>query len=276
MIVMAKPRPALDLLRQTGKQPDETIDLAGAALALATLDFPGLDPEPYRGHLDRIAEETSRTLDEETIEDKVRALRTVLAGRYRYHGDDDAYDDLQNANLIKVIERRKGLPVALGLIYMHTVERLGWTMEGLNFPGHFLVRLVHGSRRLILDPFHGGKIRQTEDLRDLIKSSEGAAAELRPEFFQPVSKRDILLRLQNSIKMRHLRHDRLDAAIAVLQSMALIAPTRATLWREIGTLQARTGNLRASISALETCLSLGIDTIDQTRDLLQKLRQQLS
>lgn len=75
------------------------------------------------------------------LDDRLRILRRVLVVQHKYHGDDEQLNDVRNANLIHVIDRRRGLPVALGIIYMHVAEKLGWPMEGLDFPGHFFVRL---------------------------------------------------------------------------------------------------------------------------------------
>ena len=66
----------------------------------------------------------------------------ILAERHRLLGDDQTYDDLENANLISVIDRRRGLPVALSILYIHAARRQGWPVEGSNFPGHFLIRLA--------------------------------------------------------------------------------------------------------------------------------------
>src|SRR5205807_7322353 len=89
------------------------------------------------------------------IDDRVRAVNEIVLLKYGYSGDELTYDDLQNANLIRVVDRRKGLPVALGILYLHAARAHGWDSVGLGFPGHFLIRLGEGAERLILDPFHG-------------------------------------------------------------------------------------------------------------------------
>ena len=97
----------------------------------------------------------------------------MLAGRHGLNGDRQTYDDLANANLISVIERRRGLPVSLAIIYIHAARALGWTMEGLNFPGRFLMRLGAPDGRAVLDPFAGGRMRDAVALRELLKTGAG-------------------------------------------------------------------------------------------------------
>ena len=87
---------------------------------------------------------------------QINALKSVLVSEYGYSGDTVSYDSLQNANLIQVIDRRKGLPITLGIIYIHAARAQGWDIDGLNFPGHFLLRIEDGVKRTIFDPFNGG------------------------------------------------------------------------------------------------------------------------
>src|SRR5262249_38095007 len=131
-----------------------------------------------------------------------QALRDTLGESFGFRGDSDTYEDLQNADFARVLDRRKGLPIALGILYIHVARALGFSCVGLNFPGHFVVRLDHGSERTILDPFHGGRVRDVPDLRQLYRELRGPEAQVEPQHFSAVSDADVLLRLQNNIKLR--------------------------------------------------------------------------
>ena len=160
-------------LRDVGGMGDGPLPLAPAALALAALERPSVDLARYHHHLASLAHEVGAVAGGSAeIERRVAALNTVILERYGYQGDTLTYEDLQNANLMRVIDRRKGLPVALGILYIHAARAQGWDMAGLAFPGHFLVRLQDAGARLILDPFHGGKPREAAELRDLLKAAE--------------------------------------------------------------------------------------------------------
>ena len=244
------------LLRSIAAKADEKINLGEAARALAALDRPRVGLERYRHHLALLARETTEEAARRGgaasgLDDRIAALNAVLFDRYGYRGDTLTYDDLQNANLMRVIDRRKGLPVTLGILYLHTARAQGWHMVGLSFPGHFLVRLDHDGRRAILDPFEKGKIREVADLRELLKAMAGADAELTAAHYEPVANRAILLRLQNNIKLRLIQNGHIDRAVEVVETMLMFAPDQAALWREVGMLHVRLDNLRAAIAALE-------------------------
>jgi len=271
---------AKDLLRHIGTQPDEDIDLAEAALALAALDHPDVSLQRYRDHLALLAEQVGELNppDADTLEGRVTALQDVLVGRHGYEGDTLTYDDIQNANMMQVIDRKKGLPVALGILFIQTARAQGWAISGLNFPGHFLVRLEYAGERVILDPFNQGQSRSVMELRDLLKVAAGADAELTPEYYATVGNRDILLRLQNNLKLRFMKADRVDKAVEILDGMLLFAPEEAMLWREAGLLNAHIGNLNAAVGALETFMTLGVNDLlrHQTALLIQQLKTRLN
>ena len=268
-------------LRRIGGSDDAAIDLAEAALFLAALDRPRVPLERYRHHLSLLARDTAELaakLDPASLDARAAALNSVIVERYGYEGDQLTYDDLQNASLMRVIDRRKGLPVTLGILYIHAARAQGWTIYGLNFPGHFLLRLELGGERLILDPFVGGLHRDTAALRELLKAISGNEAELKPEHYAPVGNRDILLRVQGNIKLRLLQDKRPEEALAAVESMLMIAPGHAGLWREAGLLHAHLGNLRAAVMGLEQFLELSRDDHGrhEAATLLQGLKLRLN
>lgn len=267
------------LLEEAASCPDEAIDLAGAALALAALDDPQAPLARYRAVLADIARAVGEAAAGETaLEQRIRALNEVLVDQYRFCGDERDYDNLDNADLMRVIDRRKGLPVTLGILYLHAARAQGWVMDGLAFPAHFLVRLEdEAGHRAILDPFHGGRTVLPPDMRELLKALSGQAAELEPAHYAPVGNRDILLRLQNNIKLRLLRAGRLAEALRIVEGMLLFAPDSVLLWREAGMIHLRLDNLRAAIAALEQYVARAPNspTRHRTSVLLQELHGRL-
>lgn len=241
-----------DILRALAGAPEGAFDLAGGALALAALANPQASPEPYRAHLADLAADVGRAVrDGTSVAGKIEALATAIHLARGYAGDSETYDDLRNANLMQVIDRRKGLPVALGILYLHAARAQGWQAHGLSFPGHFLIRIDHGAERAIVDPFNGGRTCAAAELRELMKRSAGSGAELSPEHYAPVADREVLLRLQNNVKSRHIKAGRLEDALVSVEAMLLFAPGAIALWRESGILNARIGRLAAAIAALE-------------------------
>lgn len=262
-------------LARIGREGLAGEELGETALMLASLDRPQVSLDPYRAHFDTLA----KTALASEAGAPAAALRHAIAETLRYDGDRKTYDDPENANLIRVIDRRMGLPVALGILYIETARRIGCEAAGLNFPNHFLIRVQAGDRREILDPFNGGVVLDARALRRLLIEFQGQGAELTPAHYEAVSDLDILLRLQNNIKLRLLRDGQLDAALAVIRDMRLLAPSLSSLLREEGMALARKGERRAAIGCLQAFLEEdGIREIErmEVSRVLQVLESQLN
>jgi regulator of sirC expression with transglutaminase-like and TPR domain len=273
------PETCARFLRALGASEQRILPIAEAALALASFERPRVGPSRYREHLRMLARDVSGHPGAAgDVAARVRALNEVILLKYGYSGDALTYDDLQNANLMRVVDRRKGLPVALGIIYMHAGRAQGWDTVGLAFPGHFLIRLSYGPERLILDPFHDGRVCTASELRDLLKATAGTANELQPEHYSPVPDRDVLLRLQNNLKARLIQAERYERAVLIAETMLMLAPDLAELWREAGLLHARLGNMRSAAAALEQVVLRAPEGVarHQAAALLQQLRSKLN
>jgi regulator of sirC expression with transglutaminase-like and TPR domain len=266
-------------LRHLAAIPSPFLPIGDAALALASFERPRVALARYRQHLAGLARDVGRhagaTAD---LSARAQALNEVILLKYGYSGDELSYDDLQNANLMRVVDRRKGLPVALGILYLHAARAQGWDSVGLGFPGHFLIRLAEGAERLIVDPFHGGRICGAAELRELLKAMAGQEIELSPEHYAPVSDRDVLLRLQNNLKSRLLQAGRYERALGIVETMLMLAPDMAELWQEAGVLHARQGNIRASVNALQEFVTRAPEGTarHQAAAMLQQLKSKLN
>jgi len=264
-------------LRDLGPRPDGDIEVAETALQLALLRRPQVPLEPCRALMAAIAAAVAAR-GARTLPDRIEALRGVIAGEYGFSGDRDDYDDLQNASLIRVLDRRKGLPITLSILYLHTARALGWSAHGLAFPGHFLVALDGTGERLVLDPFEDGTIRTTPDLRALVKRMQGPAAELEPEHYASATNRAILTRLQNNIRARLVRLGLFAEALLSAEAVTWFSPHDAGAWRDMGMLHAEMGNLRAAVMTLEESLTCDDRPSRRhvTAALIQKLRTRLN
>ena len=271
---------AESVLRGIAATHADRLNLGEAALALASLERQQVGLARYRDHLTQLAEDVASCAGDAatSLAARAEALNRTILGKHGYRGDADTYDDLQNANLMRVIDRRRGLPVTLGILYMHAARAQGWDMVGLAFPGHFLVRLEAPDGRAIVDPFNQGKQPDAGALRALLRGTAGAEAELAPEHYAPVPDRAVLLRLQNNIKLRLIGADRIAEAVRVIDIMLMFAPEHGELWREAGLLHAHLGNLGAATAAIERFLEIDDDhTARHTMAaLLQRMRAKLN
>lgn len=266
-------------LRALAAAQSPVLPIGEAALALASFERPRVALARYRQHLDAIARDVGKHAEPGVdLIARARALNEIILLKHGYSGDELTYDDVQNANLMRVVDRRKGLPVALGILYLHAARAQGWDSVGLAFPGHFLIRLSDGPERLILDPFHGGRICDAARLRELLKAMAGQDVELSPLHYAPVSDRDVLLRLQNNIKSRLLQAGRAEQGLRVVQTMLLLAPELPGLWHEAGMLNARQGNMRAAVEALQEFIVRAPEgsARHQAAALLQQLKSKLN
>ncbi len=274
----AQARLALDAI---GQIPDSELDLAGAALQLARIDAPDADWRAAQQHLSELARDAAALAAERMEADasvRAGALAGLMTGRWRYSGDVDSYDDPANANLIQVIQRRRGLPVALGILWLHCARAAGWEAYGVDFPGHFMIALPSAGTQLVLDVFDGGQPMNARSLRTLIKRVDGPRAELRPGVLQPMPARAVLLRLQNNLKLRRLNAGDLQGALTSLEDMLRIAPDHAGLWREAALLNQRLDHVGAALRGFERFLSLVPkgDAAERVRSAMDELRTRLN
>ncbi len=263
---MAGPREALEAI---GQLPDVEIDIAGAALQFARIDAPDADWRTVERHLSDLAREAielARGVAPRDLPARAGALAGLLTGRHRYHGDTQTYDDPANANLIRVVDRRCGLPVALGVLWLHCARAVGWGAHGIDFPGHFLLALEADAtsrqhrqataQQVVLDVFAGGVPLEAKDLRTLLKHVAGPSVELKPGVLQPMSARRVLLRLQENVRVRRLREEDHAGALACTEDMLRIAPDNAPLWREAGMLHQRLEHVAAALKCYSRFLDL--------------------
>jgi regulator of sirC expression with transglutaminase-like and TPR domain len=155
---------------------------------------------------------------------------------------------------MSVIERRKGLPVALGILYIHAARAAGLQACGLFAPGHFLLKIAVKRSEALIDPFNA----QTAIDRE--RFTAPAYAEVpspgEPDPFEPVSDTEVLLRLQNNVRSRALERRDMARAIEIGKRMLMLAPKRGALWLELGHLQERAGSLSAARQSYENCLKV--------------------
>jgi len=267
-------------LRELCTGAGERIDLVEAALILSILQRDeAIDLAPLHQHVGAITGDLADLVRRRGAQPD--RLADVIASAYGYRGDSETYDDLQNADFAKVIERRKGLPVALSILYLHAARAQGWESEGLAFPGHFLIRIEIDGARHVIDPFNGGLACDAAGMRGLLQRVLGPQADLSSEHFEAVPDRDVLLRLENNVRLRLARREDWAGASRSLDRMLAIAPDRAELLFESGQINARLDKRRAAIAAFERFLATEAAQADRAlrqraSTLLQELRRGLN
>lgn len=271
-------------LAAAGQLPDSEIEIAAVALQFARIDAPEADWREAARLLSALAQDAVAAAAADSAADagdpdrRRAVLAGMIHGRHGFAGDSLTYDDLANANLIRVVERRRGLPVALGILWLHAAEAAGWAAHGVDFPGHFLVALEGERGQALVDVFAGGTPLAAPELRALLKRFEGERAELRPGLLRPMGRRAVLLRLQNNIKLRRLRAGDVAGALTCTEDMLRLCPDHATLWREAGLMNRRLDRIGAALHCLDRSLELEPrgEAAERTRAVAEELRHRLN
>ena len=252
---MAGPDPFAELMaRDEGE-----IDLARACLLIAQDAYPGLDVEGYLGEIERHAARLRGRLPKaREAGERVEALNQFLFDELGFSGNADNYYDPRNSYLNEVLDRRTGIPLTLSVLYLEVGRRIGLALEGVSFPGHFLVRLPLRGSMLVLDPFSGGEPQSEADLRARLRRviPEGATGPVPVEelpldqFLEPAGKRQILARLLRNLKGIYREADKPERLLAVLNRMLMVAPEAHGDLRERGLVYQRLECYRAALKDL--------------------------
>jgi regulator of sirC expression with transglutaminase-like and TPR domain len=233
----------LDPFAELLAREDGGIDLARACLQIAEDAYPGLDVDGYAGEIERFAKRLgARLAPDAAVEDRVIALNEFLFADLGFNGNAKDYYDPRNSYLNEVIDRRRGIPITLSVLYIEIGRRIGLPLDGVSFPGHFMVRLPMRGGALVLDPFSGGAPQSEDELRARLKrvipgdATEGVPVAELPlaQFLEPASNRQILARLLRNLKGVYREKDQPERLLEVLNRMLIVAPEAAAERRDRG------------------------------------------
>jgi len=248
-----------DDIATLGLLDDDEIELDLAALALSELDHDGIDLAPYLALLEDIGDRLALAGGEAvTVTEQAEALAQVFSEDFGFTGDASNYDAPLNADLIRVLDRRRGLPVSLSLLYVAAARRMGWTANALNTPGHVLVR-VGDNPSVIIDPFNDGRFVAAERLAALLRAALGPGVHVKPEHIAPMSNRTVLARLLLNQASRADKGGDPLRAITVYGRMTTVAPENPDGWWELARLQLQISDLDAARGSLNAMLEVTRD-----------------
>ncbi len=249
-------------------QGDDQINLAKAALMVAREEYPQLPEERYLGQLDVLAEETRDRLDDENAHLVIlQELLGTLYNRHEFRGNREAYYDPRNSFLNDVIDGRLGIPLTLGMVVLEVGWRLGLPLEGVNFPGHFLVRFKGDAIDLLIDPYDGGAVRFEDEAQELLDRVYGGMVQTRESFLKASTKREMLVRLLVNLKSIYLNVRDHGRALAAVERIQLIRPIAPGEIRDKGVILARLGRREEALEQLEAYLNVAPGASDTERIL---------
>jgi regulator of sirC expression with transglutaminase-like and TPR domain len=242
--------------------PDEYINLAEAALLIARGEYPHLEPESYLQRLDLLADQCRVRLGAERSPAEVIAgLNDYLFSEIGFRGDLRTFNDPRNSYLNDVLDRRLGIPITLSMIYMEVGARLDLRIEGISFPGHFLVRADHGGG-LVLDPFSGGRVLDRTELKRRLEGIAGGSRWNLDDLLRAASRRDIIVRMLRNLKAIFLDREDFARALGTLNLIVEASPFVPGEFRDRARVHERMECVRAAIADYERYLFLAPDASD--------------
>lgn len=235
---MSDTRLTLPIWDELASLSDDALPLLPTALLIASDEYPELDPAAYdrmlQAHADHLRVEVEATGEWPL---KIAAINHHLFNELGYSGNNDEYYDPRNSYLNEVFERRLGNPISLALVQMEVAHRLGLPLEGISFPGHFLVRLPVEDGVLIMDPFNGGRPLSVDELRERARSNLGGETPddtVLAQILDPAPHRAILMRMLRNLHGVYVERGEWDRAARSADRILKLAPKQADAVRDRG------------------------------------------
>ena len=241
--------------------------LAPAALLIARIEYPRLDVEAYLARLDAMGElarqavqrRLERTSDSSPLA-CIKAVNEYLFDEMHFVGNRQKYEDPRNSCLNEVLDRRTGIPITLCVVYMEVARRAGLHIDGVNFPGHFLVRCPEvrsrGSNGLIIDPFHGGALLSEHDCRLLLQRQVGSEVAFSRSLLAPTTRLQILVRMLINLKRIYVHMRSFPQARDVTELLLAMTPSALSELRDRGLLAYHLNDVTGALRDLQTYLKL--------------------
>jgi len=258
---------------------DESLPLTEAAVSLAQDAYPDLDLEAVLAELDELALRVKRRLPEAAdLPEKISALNRFFFRELGFAGNLNDYYDPDNSHLNVVLKRRRGIPISLAVLYLELAEQIGVPVNGVSFPGHFLLRITLPEGDVMLDPTTGQSLSEAQMvdmLEPYISHTEQSVGNALRMLLQPATPREIVARMLRNLKAVYLQTERWQRLLAIQQRLVVLLPENIEEIRDRGFAYARLDYLRPALEDLERYLDDRPDAEDATtvETQLNELRQ---
>ena len=257
-------------------------DLAAPAFLVARIEYPKLDPGPYLERLEQMGEDAARKVQADAGHDaplpaRIDALNRYLFTDLGYVGNREQFDDPRNSCLNEVMDRKTGIPITMAIVYIEVARRAGIRAEGINFPGHFLVRCLQdlhiddADDGLIVDPFHTGAILNEPECRQLLEPHLSDAA-FDPSLLARATRRQILVRMLLNLKKLYVKMHSFPQARITTDALLALQPSSLADLRDRGLLAYHMNDFAHALRDLEEYLKVA-RLSDQDEDQKKETEQ---
>ena len=254
----------------------DALDLDRAALALARVEHPGLDPQPYLSILDSYAVELADRLGSGAGgEAYICETNRFLFDELGFHGNTADYYNPRNSCFNDVLTERTGIPITLSMLYIEISRRLAKPVHGIGMPGHFLVKYDDGVFSTFVDPFHQGQLLSAAECFRVAKEMAGAEVSEDAAFLQPVSKRQMLVRMLNNLRNIYFTRQAHAKALEIMDLILAADPQSGDEYRQRAAVKVHLGQYSAARQDLERYLSLSPTAADRqaVEEQVRKIRR---
>lgn len=239
---------------------DDELPLLGTALLIARDEYPDLDPAGYHAQVQTYAEALRPQLDRDIdLPARLTAINRYLFDEVGFAGNNSQYDDPRNSYLNQVVDRKLGIPISLAVIQIEVTRRLGMPLDGISFPGHFLVRLPVDDGILVLDPYNKGRPVSAEELRERASPHLGGQAPDDQQLLQilaPATHRMILMRMLRNLKGLYLEQGDWERVARSADRLLKLSPDTAEALRDRGLAYRELGYAKGAREDLARYLQL--------------------
>jgi len=263
--------PPLSLFEREVDQPESKIHLARAALLIAQEEYPQLDVSSYLGKIQTITESLQKRLQlrhPSSLRDSLKIIHGCFFDELGFGGNNQNYYDPRNSFLHEVLNRRMGIPISLSILYLEILRGLSIRAVGINFPGHFLVK-IKGARELYVDPFNKGAFVEKKELQDLLTIALPEPELLSRARLAPARPRQILFRLLANLKAIYMAREDFPKALKVMEKMILVSPRAAATYRDRGVAHYLTREYEKALDDFSSYVKLDPKASDARRVEMQ-------
>lgn len=252
--------PQAERFRNVVAGADEEINLAEAALLVAAGEYPDLDVDAYLARVDALAETFRQRLRADiSPSDKIILLNRYLFDELEFRGNSENYYDARNSFLNDVLDRKLGIPLTLAMLYITVGRRAGLPLQGVSFPGHFLVKCALREGAVILDPYLRGISLGFDDLRQRIRNLDQGIAPSRSVIagmLKGASNRDMLVRLLRNLKSIYTEQEAWLKALSATDQIICVTPDIAEEYRDRGMFYLNLECFRAALFDFQAYLKM--------------------
>jgi regulator of sirC expression with transglutaminase-like and TPR domain len=255
---------------------DEEINLAEAALLIAAEEYSRLDVSMYLEKLDRFGDRARERSGEARDEyDMINAINTTLFEDLGFRGNRKNYYDPRNSFMNEVIDLRLGIPITLTVVYMEVARRIGFSVQGVGMPGHFIAKHSRDGEDIFIDPFNEGRLLGELGCAEMVSETSGGQLQLQPAHLAAVTNKQILSRMLANLLGIYAGSNDYNRALAATERILLITPNSPPHIRDRGLLLAALGKTRSALEELDKYLEMVPDAPDaeSVREQIKKIRQ---